>query len=90
MSGADIHHQIETLWKNEAARIIAGLMRMVRNLDVAEDLAQEALVVALEKWPGSGIPPNPGAWLNGDGQTAGHRSLPIRGTQRSEASGVGA
>jgi RNA polymerase sigma factor (sigma-70 family) len=63
MSGADIHHQIETLWKNEAARIIAGLMRMVRNLDVAEDLAQEALVVALEKWPGSGIPPNPGAWL---------------------------
>ena len=63
MSGADIRLKIEAVWKIEAARVIAGLMRMVRNLDFAEDLAQEALVAALENWPDSGIPPNPGAWL---------------------------
>src|ERR1700761_2554845 len=63
MSGADIHPQIEAVWKSEAARVTAALMRMVRNLDLAEDFAQEALLAALEKWPNSGIPPNPGAWL---------------------------
>jgi RNA polymerase sigma factor (sigma-70 family) len=63
MSGADIHPKIEAVWKSEAARVTAGLMRIVRNLDLAEDLAQEALLAALEKWPDSGIPPNPGAWL---------------------------
>ena len=63
MSGADIRLKIEAVWKAEAARVIAGLMCMVRNFDLAEDLAQEALVAALEKWPTSGIPPNPGAWL---------------------------
>ena len=54
---------IETAWRLEAARLIGGLVRMVRDLDLAEDLAQEALVAALESWPKSGIPDNPGAWL---------------------------
>ena len=82
MSGADIHHKIEAVWKNEAARVTAGLMRMVRNLDLAEDLAQEALVIALEKWPDSGIPPNPGAWLMA---TAKRRAIDqFRYAERSE------
>jgi RNA polymerase sigma-70 factor, ECF subfamily len=82
MSGADIHQKIEAVWKIEAARIIAGLMRMVRNLDLAEDLAQEALVIALEKWPDSGIPPNPGAWLMA---TAKRRAIDhFRFAERSE------
>lgn len=54
---------IETVWRIESARLIGGLARVVRDLDVAEDLAQEALIVALEQWPESGIPQNPGAWL---------------------------
>jgi RNA polymerase sigma factor (sigma-70 family) len=82
MSGADIHPQIEAVWKIEAARVTAGLMRMVRNLDLAEDLAQEALLAALEKWPHSGIPPNPGAWLMA---TAKRRALDhFRFAERSE------
>ena len=72
MPGADAHSAIEAIWKNEAARVIAGLTRMVHDLDLAEDLAQEALVVALEKWPVAGVPPNPGAWLMA---TAKHRAL---------------
>ena len=63
MQATETHRAIEAVWKNEAAKVIAGLTRIVRDLDLAEDLAQEALVVALEKWPASGIPPNPGAWL---------------------------
>ena len=82
MSGADIHQKIEAVWKNEAARVTAGLMRMVRNLDLADDLAQEALVIALEKWPDSGIPPNPGAWLMA---TAKRRAIDqFRYAERSE------
>src|SRR5690606_24099820 len=54
---------IETVWKLEAPRLIAGLLRLVRDLDQAEDLAQEALLIALEHWPAQGIPDNPGAWL---------------------------
>lgn len=59
----DTHRAIETVWKIESAMLIAGLMRFVRDLGVAEDLAQDALVAALEQWPESGIPQNPGAWL---------------------------
>jgi RNA polymerase sigma factor (sigma-70 family) len=82
MSGAGIHQEIEAIWKNEAARVTAGLMRMVRNLDLAEDFAQEALVAALEKWPDSGIPPNPGAWLMA---TAKRRAIDhFRFAERSE------
>jgi len=54
---------IETVWRIESARLIGGLVRVVRDLDAAEDLAQEALIVALEQWPETGIPENPGAWL---------------------------
>ena len=54
---------IEAIWRIEAARLIGGLVRFVRDMDLAEDLAQEALVTALERWPETGIPDNPGAWL---------------------------
>jgi RNA polymerase sigma factor (sigma-70 family) len=60
---ADARKAIETVWRIESPRLIGGLVRMVRDVDRAEDLAQEALVAALERWPESGIPPNPGAWL---------------------------
>jgi RNA polymerase sigma factor (sigma-70 family) len=60
---SDTHRAIEAVWKIEAPRLVAGLARMVRDIDVAEDLAHDALVVALEQWPQSGVPRNPGAWL---------------------------
>ena len=63
MSGADAQRSIETVWRVESARLIAGLARMVRDVGFAEDLAQDALVIALEKWPERGVPDNPGAWL---------------------------
>ena len=61
---------IEAVWRIESARLIAGLARIVRDVGLAEDLAQEALVAALEQWPESGVPDNPGAWLMA---TAKHR-----------------
>jgi RNA polymerase sigma factor (sigma-70 family) len=69
---ADIQRTIDAVWKIESPRLIAGLMRIVRNIDLAEDLAQDALVIALQQWPGSGIPDNPGAWLMA---TAKHRAI---------------
>lgn len=60
---ADIHRTIEAVWRIESARIIAVVARMVRDVGLAEELAQDALVAALETWPGAGIPDNPGAWL---------------------------
>src|SRR6187401_2476077 len=54
---------IEAVWRIESARLIAGLARLVRDVGLAEDLAQDALVAALEQWPQSGVPDNPGAWL---------------------------
>lgn len=54
---------IEAVWRIESARLIGGLARMLRDVGLAEDLAQEALIVALERWPSTGIPDNPGAWL---------------------------
>lgn len=79
MGAIETHRAIETVWKIESARVIAGLTRIVRDVGVAEELAQDALVVALEKWPESGIPENPGAWLMG---TAKHRAIDFlrRGT----------
>jgi RNA polymerase sigma factor (sigma-70 family) len=59
----EIQRAIDAVWRIESARLIAGLTRIVRDVGVAEELAQDALVVALERWPGSGIPENPGAWL---------------------------
>jgi len=63
VSEAETQRSIETVWRVESARLIAGLARMVRDVGFAEDLAQDALVVALEKWPQTGVPDNPGAWL---------------------------
>src|SRR5919204_4822097 len=63
MSAADTHRTIDTVWRIESPRLIAGLIRMVRDVGLAEDLAQDALVAALEQWPESGVPDNPGAWL---------------------------
>src|SRR5690606_2577239 len=63
MTEALAHRTIETVWRMESARIIAGLMRLVGDVGTAEDLAQDAMLSALQKWPSSGIPDNPGAWL---------------------------
>ena len=63
MTAADTHCEIEAVWKIESARLIAGLARMVRDVGLAEDLAHDALVAALERWPESGVPDKPGAWL---------------------------
>jgi RNA polymerase sigma factor (sigma-70 family) len=60
---SDTHRAIEAVFRIESARLIAGLARMVRDVGLAEELAQEALVTALERWPESGVPDNPGAWL---------------------------
>src|SRR5438874_2950997 len=68
----DTHRAIDAVWRIESARIIAGLTRIVRDVGLAEELAQDALVAALEQWPGSGIPDNPGAWLMA---TAKHRAI---------------
>src|SRR5688500_18427982 len=63
MSAADTHRAIDAVWRIESARLIAGLTRMVRDVGFAEELAQDALVAALEKWPDTGVPDRPGAWL---------------------------
>ena len=63
MTATDIHRAIDAVWRIEQAKLIAGLARIVRDVGVAEELAQDALVAALEKWPETGIPRNPGAWL---------------------------
>src|SRR5437773_9953003 len=60
---SDTHNAIDAVWRIESARLIAGLARMVGDVGLAEDLAQDALLVALERWPESGVPENPGAWL---------------------------
>ena len=66
------HRAIDAVWRIESARLIAGLARMVRDVGLAEDLAHDALVAALEQWPESGVPDNPGAWLMA---TAKHRAI---------------
>ena len=63
VTATDPHGAIDAVWRIESARLIAGLARMVRDVGLAEELAQEALVAALERWPESGVPENPGAWL---------------------------
>ncbi|GIH89667.1 RNA polymerase sigma factor [Planobispora siamensis] len=63
MTASDTHRAIDAVWRIESARIIAGLARMVHDIGLAEELAQDALVAALEQWPESGVPDNPGAWL---------------------------
>jgi len=78
----DIHRAIDAVWRIESPRLIAGLTRIARDVGVAEDLAQDALVAALEQWPESGIPDNPGAWLMA---AAKHRAIDhFRRNQRLE------
>jgi RNA polymerase sigma-70 factor (ECF subfamily) len=74
VTGSDTHRAIEAVWRIESARLIAGLARIVRDVGLAEDLAQDALVAALEQWPAAGVPRNPGAWLMG---TAKHRAIDL-------------
>ncbi len=63
VTATDTHRAINAVWRIESAKLIAGLTRMVGDVSIAEDLAQDALLVALERWPESGVPYNPGAWL---------------------------
>ena len=72
VTATDTHRAIDAVWRIESARLIAGLARIVRDVGVAEELAQDALVAALERWPESGVPDNPGAWLMA---TAKHRAI---------------
>jgi RNA polymerase sigma factor (sigma-70 family) len=72
VAATDTHRVLDAVWRIESPRLIAGLARIVRDVGVAEELAQDALVAALEQWPESGVPRNPGAWLMG---TAKHRAI---------------
>ena len=72
VTATDAHRTIDAIWRIEQAKLIAGLARLVRDVGLAEDLAQDALVAALEQWPKSGIPDKPGAWLMA---TAKHRGI---------------
>ena len=72
MTTSATHRAIDAVWRIESAKLIAGLTRIVRDVGLAEDLAQDALVAALERWPESGVPDNPGAWLMA---TAKHRAI---------------
>ncbi len=72
MTAPETHRAIDAVWRIESAKLIAGLARIVRDVGIAEDLAQDALVAALEQWPESGVPRNPGAWLMA---TAKHRAI---------------
>jgi RNA polymerase sigma factor (sigma-70 family) len=74
VTATDTHRAIDAVWRIEQAKLIAGLTRMVRDVGIAEELAQEALVAALEQWPKSGIPERPGAWLMA---SAKHRAIDL-------------
>src|SRR5438094_2005054 len=74
VTATDAHRAIDAVWRIESPRLIAGLTRIVRDVGLAEDLAQDALVAALEQWPESGVPDNPGAWLMA---TAKHRAIDL-------------
>jgi RNA polymerase sigma-70 factor, ECF subfamily len=79
MTVPDVHRAIDAVWRIESAKVIAGLARIVGDIGQAEDLAQDALVIALEKWPETGVPDNPGAWLMA---TAKHRALDLLRRQK--------
>src|SRR5579864_6699439 len=80
MTSTPTHRAIDAVWRIESAKLIAGLTRIVRDVGLAEELAQDALVAALERWPDSGVPGNPGAWLMA---TAKHRAIDrLRRNQR--------
>src|SRR5580765_8344486 len=72
MTATDIQKTIAAVWRIESAKLIGALARIVRDVGIAEELAQDALVAAIEQWPQSGVPDNPGAWLMA---TAKHRAI---------------
>src|SRR3990172_816539 len=74
MRGTDTGRAIDAVWRIESPRLIAGLARMVRDVGIAEELAQDALVAALEQWPRYGVPDNPAAWLMA---AARHRAIDL-------------
>jgi RNA polymerase sigma factor (sigma-70 family) len=74
VTATDTHRTIDAIWRIESAKIIAGLARIVRDVGLAEELAQDALVAALQQWPESGAPENPGAWLMA---AAKHRGIDL-------------
>jgi RNA polymerase sigma factor (sigma-70 family) len=74
MIASDTNRAIDAVWRIESARLIAGITRMVRDVGIAEELAQDALVAALQQWPNTGVPDNPGAWLMA---TAKHRAIDL-------------
>jgi RNA polymerase sigma factor (sigma-70 family) len=74
VTASDTHRAIDAVWRIESPRLIAGLTRIVRDVGLAEELAQDALVAALEQWPEAGVPDNPGAWLMA---TAKHRAIDV-------------
>src|SRR4051794_9208901 len=79
----DVAATVGVVWKQESARIVAGLLRLVHDVGLAEELAQDALVAALEKWPAAGVPDNPAAWLT---TTAKRRAIDhIRRSERLSA-----
>src|SRR5215208_1200444 len=80
MTTVDTHRAIDAVWRIESPKLIAGLVRMVRDVSLAEDLAQDALVAALEQWPESGIPDKPGAWLMATAKRRGIDALRRRTT----------
>ena len=71
---SETHRAIDAVWRIESARLIGGLIRIVGDVDAAEDLAHDALVAALDRWPETGVPDNPGAWLMA---TARHRAVDL-------------
>ena len=79
VAATDAHRAIDAVWRIESPKLIAGLARIVRDVGLAEDLAQDALVAALERWPESGVPDNPAAWLM---TTAKNRAIDL--LRRSE------
>jgi len=82
VAGGEAKRAVETVWRIESARLIAGLARMVGDVGFAEDLAQDALLAAIEKWPESGVPENPGAWLMA---TAKNRAIDLMRREKTFA-----
>ena len=85
MAASPGNRAIDAVWRIESARLIAGLTRIVRDVAVAEDLAQDALIAALEQWPESGIPDNPAAWLMATAKRRGIDALRRRARRLDEA-----
>ena len=86
MTASDTSRAIDAVWRIESARLIAGLTRIVRDVGLAEDLAQDALVAALQQWPESGVPDNPGAWLMA---VAKRRSIDLIRRRLNPSLGIG-